>query len=182
MYINDPSGHGLSEREITKRKKKVAELKEKQQELTSQMTGVAPPVSFTILTLQAFTKGINEDEEDPNARLLGEDGEYDDTRGKTSKQLLNKQREMLKNQDSALDEIHGIAHEMRKDGELIGTELRAQNEMLDELGNGIDRTQARMMRVDNRLKKLIASSSQRCLWCIIVLEIVALVLLIVLLN
>lgn len=88
---------------------------------------------------------------------------------------------MLKNQDSALDEIHGIASEMRKDGQLIGEELRAQNEMLDELGNGIDKTTARMMRVDNRLKKLIASSSQMCLWCIIIIEIVALVLLIVLL-
>ncbi len=64
---------------------------------------------------------------------------------------------------------------------MIGHELRAQNEMLDELDRGIDKTQARMMKVDNKLKKLIASSSQCCLWLIIILEIVALVLVIVLL-
>ena len=52
--------------------------------------------------------------------------------------------------------------------------------MLDELNAGMDRTQAKMMKVDNKLKKLIASSSQKCLWLIIILEIIALVLLLVL--
>ncbi len=42
---------------------------------------------------------------------------------------------------------------------MIGEEIGAQNEMLDELNTGMDKTTARMIRVDNKLKKLIASSS-----------------------
>ncbi len=40
---------------------------------------------------------INDDEEaNASNKLLGEDGEYDDTRGYTTQQVLKKQKNMLK--------------------------------------------------------------------------------------
>ena len=51
--------------------------------------------------------------------------------------------------------------------------------MLDELGRGMDRTQLKMMRVDNKLKRLIASSNQCCLWIVIIIEIIVLILIII---
>jgi len=53
--------------------------------------------------------------------------------------------------------------------------------MLDKVNNDIDRNQAKMVKVDTKLKNLIKSSNQCCLWCIIITEIVALVLILLLL-
>ena len=52
--------------------------------------------------------------------------------------------------------------------------------MLDRVVTDIDKNQAKMVKVDNRLKSLIKSSNQCCLWCIIITEIVALILVLVL--
>ena len=48
--------------------------------------------------------------------MLGEDGEYDSTRNLTSKEVLLKQRNLMQDQDKDLDEIAGIAQNMREDG------------------------------------------------------------------
>ncbi len=44
----------------------------------------------------------------------------------------------------------------------------------------MDQTQSRLVRADTKLKKLIQSTSDWCLWIIIALEVVAIILLIVL--
>lgn len=54
-----------------------------------------------------------------------------------------------------------------------------QNKMLDKVNTDIDKNQSKMVKVDNRLKSLIKSSNQCCLWCIIITEIVALVLILI---
>lgn len=53
--------------------------------------------------------------------------------------------------------------------------------MLDKVNNDIDRNQAKIVKVDTKLKNLIKSSNQCCLWCIIITEIVALILILLLL-
>ena len=125
---------------------------------------------------------MNDDENPPqdNDRLLGNDGEYTSTRDLTSQEVLLKQWNMLADQDKDLDEIAGITQNMKEDGRMIGEELVVHNEILGDLHQGIDWTQAKMIRVDNSLKKLIASSNQCCLWLIIIVEIIALILIFVL--
>ena len=57
--------------------------------------------------------------------------------------------------------------------------MTLQNKMLDKVNNDIDKNQAKMVKVDNKLKHLIKSSNQCMLWCIIITEIVALVLILI---
>ena len=86
---------------------------------------------------------------------------------------------MLKDQNKQFDQLAGIAHNMKEDGRMIGEEIDYQNNMMDNLNKGMDKTNMKMMRVDSKLKRLIAESNQWWLWCIIILEIVALVCLII---
>jgi len=51
--------------------------------------------------------------------------------------------------------------------------------MLGKLNVDMDRTNNKMVKVDSRLKELIAKSNQWCLWLIILIEIVVLILVIV---
>ena len=50
--------------------------------------------------------------------------------------------------------------------------------MLGKLGTDMDRTHNKMIKVDNKLKELIAKSNQCTLWIIIIIEIVVLFLVI----
>lgn len=111
--------------------------------------------------------------------MKGEDGEYGDTRGLGNRQVLDKQKQMLKDQDKHLDELGGIVSNIKYEGQNFDQEVTYQNKMLDRVNNDIDRNQAKMLKVDNRLKNLIKQSNQCCLWCIIITEIVILVLLLV---
>lgn len=45
--------------------------------------------------------------------------------------------------------------------------------MLDRLDDDIERTHNKMIKIDSKLKKLIASSKTCCLWIIIIIEIIA---------
>ena len=55
-----------------------------------------------------------------------------------------------------------------------------QNRMLGDINVQVDRTHQKMVKVDGKLKELIAKSNQWCLWVIIVVELVVLILLLVL--
>ena len=88
-----------------------------------------------------------------------EDGEYADTKQLNNKQILKKQKDMLKDQDKHLDEIGGIVKNIKYDGENMGQELKYQNNMLGKLGTDMDRTHNKMVKVDNKLKELIAKSN-----------------------
>ena len=52
--------------------------------------------------------------------------------------------------------------------------------MLTDINSQVDRTHQKMVKVDNKLKELIAKSNQCCLWVIVIVEIVVLILLLVL--
>ena len=52
--------------------------------------------------------------------------------------------------------------------------------MLTDINHQVDKTHAKMVKVDTKLKELIAKSNQWCLWCIIILEIVVLILILLL--
>jgi hypothetical protein len=59
-------------------------------------------------------------------------------------------------------------------------EVTMQNRMLGDINVQVDRTHQKMVKVDGKLKELIAKSNQWCLWVIIVVELVVLILLLVL--
>ena len=71
----DPEGYGLSEKEATKRRKKVSQLKDRLKELEGD-------IQQRDLTLDAI------EEADAKNWLLGDDGEYEDTWGHTTQKVL----------------------------------------------------------------------------------------------
>jgi hypothetical protein len=87
---------------------------------------------------------------------------------------------MIQDQDKHLDELGGIVKNIKYENENFGQEVGYQNKLLDKLGVDIDKTHNKMVKVDSKLKELIASTNQWCLWIIIIVEIIVLILLIVL--
>ena len=63
--------------------------------------------------------------------------------------------------------MQGIKYE----NENFNQEVTYQNKLLDKLDNDIDRTHQKMIKVDTKLKNLIALSSTCCIWIIIILEL-----------
>ena len=51
--------------------------------------------------------------------------------------------------------------------------------MLDKLDSDIERTNAKMVKVDTRLKKLLAKSKTCTIWIIIILELIAWILILI---
>ena len=79
-----------------------------------------------------------------------------------------------------MDEIGAIVSNLRYEGQNFNQEVTYQNKMLDKVNTDIDKNQRKMVKVDNRLKNLIKSSNQCCLWCIIITEVIALILILIL--
>ena len=135
----------------------------------------------TSQAINTQSSAVNDIEQNkPLLKAKGEDGEYEDTRGLANRQVLEQQKKMLKDQDQHLDEIGGIVSNLRYENQNFNKEVTYQNKMLDKVNDDIDRNQLKMVKVDGKLKNLISQSNQCCLWCIIITEIVALVLILVL--
>ena len=84
---------------------------------------------------------------------------------------------MLKNQDDQLDEIGNIVANLRYENQNFGEEATYQNKLLDGVNKDIDKNQIKLDKSNQKLAKLMKSTNDCCLWCIIITEIVILVLL-----
>lgn len=151
--VMEPMKYNISQKEADKRNQKVEDFVEKLKIIESQIQLSFDPNGQNVINSSSVSQDLEEN-------LLGDDSEYMNTRGKNNKQVLDVQKDMLRKQDDQFDQISGIAHNMAQDGRMIGEELEHQNNMLDDLNRGMDKTNMKMMRVDSKLKKLIAESSQ----------------------
>ncbi|CAI2380021.1 unnamed protein product [Moneuplotes crassus] len=176
---NNPFKFGISEREADKRRDKVDAYDTKLQQIESEIILSSNVGNIGSLNQQNSYGLLVENDIEEN--LLGEDGEYSNTRGKNNAEIITVEKQMLNNQDHHFDKLSAIAHELKYEAQEGGKEIDGQVDMLDTLNRDMDKTNIKMMRVDGRLKKLVAESNHCCLWCIIVLQLVGLVLLIVLL-
>ena len=86
---------------------------------------------------------------------------------------------MLNDQDTHLDELGGIVKNIKYENENFNQEVTYQNKLLDKLGTDMDKTHNKMIKVDSKLKELIATSNQFCLWVIIFVEIAILIAIII---
>ena len=89
------------------------------------------------------------------------------------------QKKMLNDQDKQLEEIEGIVKAINYENQNFGDEATLQNRMLVNLDRDIDKTTDKMVKVDNKLKRLIASSNHWCIWVIIIIEFIILIILLV---
>ena len=113
--------------------------------------------------------------------MRGEDGEYDDVRGRDKDQVLQLQNNMLRNQEDHLDEILGVTKAIKYEGQEFDTEVGKQNRMMKNLKDDFEKTEMKMIKLDNRRKNFIAASSPCYLTVAIIVEILLLILLVLVL-
>ena len=97
----------------------------------------------------------------------------------STKALKNQQKQLLNEQENQLDEIYGVTKAIKYEGQNIDTELKAQMPVIENLKDEMDKNQMQMMKLDNKLKNLIAQTSSCKLVTFIVLQVVIMVLLII---
>mmetsp|Transcript_17211 Transcript_17211/g.16878 ORF Transcript_17211/g.16878 Transcript_17211/m.16878 type:complete len:223 (+) Transcript_17211:19-687(+) len=152
----NPYKYGISEREAEKRTDKVGGFEEKLKTMEAQIQlAVSGGGIGTINNQSSNDLGLENDLEE---NLIGEDGEYENTRGKNNQEILQVEKDMLKGQDKHFDELAAVAHNLKEEAKNGGEEIDYQNGMLDDLNKNIDKTNIKMVRVDGRLKKLVAES------------------------
>ena len=77
-----------------------------------------------------------------------------------------------------MDGLIGTLDAMKKVGTNIGDEISLHNKLLGDLNENVDGNIRHIKKTNTRLDKLMAKSSNCCLFMIIFLEIVVLVLII----
>ena len=89
-----------TEKEIDKRIEKIDGLKDRIDQLRTEVTMSLAGRSFNNVSLN--------DDEESKRFVRGEDGEYEDTRDKDEGSILSMQKQRLDRQDDQLDAISGI--------------------------------------------------------------------------
>jgi len=87
----------------------------------------------------------NSDDLESRPLVKGEDGEYEVTRNLNNRQVLDKQKQMLQDQDKHLDEIGAIVSGLRYENQNFNQEVTLQNKMLEKVNDDIDKNQAKMV-------------------------------------
>lgn len=88
---------------------------------------------------------------------------------------------MLNDQDKHLDAILGVTAAIKYEGQTFDTEVNLQNKMMKGLKEDFERTEMKMVKLDNRLKNFIATSSPCYLTVAIIAEVILLLFLILVL-
>ena len=166
QYENEPhKTPGLSKKEITRRIELIREIKDiVENELTREYTAVE--------SNQAAQAAAQE-----RARYdKGEDGEFDQTRELDNRQVLQHQKQMLKDQDQDLEGVIGVVKATKYEAQDFGSEIKSQNVRIQKLGDDMDRTEANMIDADSKMQNLLANTNHCYLWCIIAGEMAIVIL------
>ena len=102
----------------------------------------------------------------------------ENTRSLSTKALKLQQKQMLNQQEDQLDEIFGVTKAIKYEGQNIDAELRTQAPIIENLKDEMDKNQMKMMKLDSKLKTLVAQTSACKLIVFIILEFVILFLLV----
>ncbi|OUM59692.1 hypothetical protein PIROE2DRAFT_46831 [Piromyces sp. E2] len=90
-----------------------------------------------------------------NNRQTGNMDNKESTQGLDNIQILQLQKNMLKDQDKTLEQFSSILNRQRKIGETINQELDLQNEILDDLDNNVNKVQLGLGQAEKRMKKVL---------------------------
>ena len=81
------------------------------------------------------------------------------------------QQNMLKNQNVYLDKISENTDKIKFENQQFSTEVKMQNKMLDVVEEELDQNNANMVKLDSKLRSMLAKGSICKLWVIIIIEI-----------
>ncbi|ORX82301.1 Phox-like protein [Anaeromyces robustus] len=79
----------------------------------------------------------------------------ENTQGLDNMQILQLQKDMLKDQDKTLEQFSSILNRQRRIGETINQELDLQNELLEDLDVNVNKVQLSLGQADKRMKKVL---------------------------
>ena len=160
-YENNPTAYNLTSREIEKRKKLLTDIKASYEQLNERFNSVTIPEGNAITSTSA--RGGGGFEKDYSINDL------------TTKDMVQVQKNLINEQDEQIEILTGVVGNIQKGQEAMRDELTYQNEeLLPQLEKGIDQNTAKMIKVNKVLAKLLKSSSNCCLYIIILLQIAAL--------
>eukprot|EP00035_Acanthoeca_spectabilis_P020098 m.431140 g.431140 ORF g.431140 m.431140 type:complete len:241 (+) comp17262_c0_seq1:50-772(+) len=101
--------------------------------------------------------------------------EGDATRGLDNHGMLERQQQIMRDQDQGLDILQASIARQKNMGLAIGNELDDQNDMLDELGDAMDNTDARLTRETQHVIKVTENAKSGGMCCCIVLLVIAII-------
>ena len=109
------------------------------------------------------------------ARESGQDrrryrDEDDSTRGVANQDLLQQQQQIMRDQDAGLDILQESIRRQKEMGLRIGNEIDDQNEMLDELGEAMDRTDNRLQRRTEDVITVTMKAKDKGMCCLVFLQ------------
>eukprot|EP00026_Physarum_polycephalum_P007981 Phypoly_transcript_08054.p1 GENE.Phypoly_transcript_08054~~Phypoly_transcript_08054.p1 ORF type:complete len:139 (+),score=15.88 Phypoly_transcript_08054:1115-1531(+) len=78
------------------------------------------------------------------------------------------QEQIIKEQDTELEQISQTVDTMKHMGDAIYVELNSQNKILEDLDSGVDSTHGRLLAVSRRVTNLLNSRSDRVQWGLII--------------
>ncbi|PPR06903.1 hypothetical protein CVT24_011593 [Panaeolus cyanescens] len=158
---------GMSEGELQRRTDMVARLQDDCEKLGKVVSIARQVLSRPGATSSAAMSAINAASQSDRNALLGAasskpvrrvfgapPAETEITRPLDNAGLLNLQQTQIQAQDNQLSQLTTILQRQRQLGEAIGSEIALQIEMLDDLGNEVDRVGGKLHNANRQLNKL----------------------------
>ena len=163
--LNELGKGGLAEGELRRRSNMVSRLQDEAETLgkLAVASKSAPMTSSSSIARANSIPAPSAERSDllgsakPTGRVLGSRkpaGETDQTRPLDNGGLLQLQKTLVDEQDSRLDSLTAVLRRQRELGLAINNELEQQNEMLDDLTIGVDRTSTKLQKAQGQLKRL----------------------------
>eukprot|EP00050_Salpingoeca_kvevrii_P016671 m.57516 g.57516 ORF g.57516 m.57516 type:complete len:129 (+) comp7086_c0_seq2:1135-1521(+) len=103
-------------------------------------------------------------------------GDEDASRGFDSRGMMSQQEQIMREQDQGLDMLSQSLRRQMQLGLDINDELTTQNEMLEDLDDGMDNTHRRLVRETQHVVTVTEKAKSGCMFCTIVLLILAIII------
>jgi len=157
-----PRMFGLEESEVASRRRYVSHVRNEIENMRAELeTGVR--------AFSAPVAGSSRGGSIPSSPPPGDD---------QSAWAHQEQQMMIQQQDETITTIAGTLSTIAEQAGLMGQEIVEHNEMLGDLEQGVDRTDAKLGTAMQRMKKFIRQTEEtKSGWCIIILIIVLMLLL-----
>ncbi|KAJ7064867.1 t-SNARE [Mycena amicta] len=157
---------GLDDSEVQERRRYVGHVRREIQNMRAEVNNSAPPPPSSPRPLTPRTPRSPYSERAPPD---------EDHQGAWARQ---EQQMMIQEQDRTMDSISGALSTLAQQAGLIGQEIVEHNEMLDDLEQGVDRTDTKLNGAMRRMRKFIRQSEEKGSgYCVVILIIILAVLL-----
>jgi len=165
-----PRLFGLEEGEVMSRRKYVNQVK---QELENIRLELLPPEQQAA----ARRSRVQPSPRYGSASNIGTPDVREDEEAAWSRE---EQQMMIHRQDQTLSSISGTLDTLAQQAGLIGQETEEQNELLDDVGQSVDRTDTKLGGAMKRMQKFIRETEEtKSGWCITILIIILIILLVI---